>query len=277
MAGRFTGQIGRFAGRPWSVELGRQLDEFFRNVKNAMSKLQGSPVTPLDILLDGPADAGVSGVPANDDHVHDLPAGAPVNPTGKVAAEGVAVSALRSDATIAQGIVTTKGDILGHDATTAERVPAGANGTSPVYDSAAATGISTTVSPWKGSRTKALTNTVATGLFEVALPAGAMCGGVLHYAVRVIDAAGDLQVVAGYLVFAATNKGGVFETDINDMAGVASAVPTPTAGTITLAFSMTSGASKVTVLVAATSTLTPTTLEARFVLDSLDGQVITFL
>jgi hypothetical protein len=201
----------------------------------------------------------------------------PANATGKVSAEGVSTSVLRADAVIAQGIVTTKGDLLGHDASTAERVPAGPDGTCPVYDATATTGISTTVSPWKGARTKALLNTVATGLFEVALPPGSMCGGVVHYIIRVIDAAGELQIIAGYMVYAATNKGGVFETDINDVAGVASAVPTPTSGTITAAFSMTSGTNKVTVLVAATSSLTPTTLEARFVLDSLDGQAVTFV
>jgi hypothetical protein len=52
---------------------------------------------------------------------------------------------MRSDATIQQGIVTTKGDLLGRSSTPA-RVPVGADGTVLTADSAAALGVS-----WKPS------------------------------------------------------------------------------------------------------------------------------
>jgi hypothetical protein len=52
---------------------------------------------------------------------------APSNPTGKTAAAGTGEELLLADATIEQGIVTTKGDLLTHDGSTAERLPAGSD------------------------------------------------------------------------------------------------------------------------------------------------------
>lgn len=93
-ASRFVGQIATFANRAWSVAVGRDLDELARRVTASLSKINTGIATAT-----------------------------PTSPTGKTAAEGVAETLLRSDATIEQGIVSAKGDILTHDGTTAERFP----------------------------------------------------------------------------------------------------------------------------------------------------------
>jgi hypothetical protein len=67
-------------------------------------------------------------------------AAAPANPTGSAAAEGTATTVLRSDAIIKQGIVTTKGDVLGFSSVPA-RVPVGANGQVLTADSAQTLGV----------------------------------------------------------------------------------------------------------------------------------------
>lgn len=65
----------------------------------------------------------------------------PAHPTGATALQGTATTVLRSDATIQQGIVTTKGDLLGRSSTP-ERVPVGANGDVLTADSTVALGVS---------------------------------------------------------------------------------------------------------------------------------------
>lgn len=143
MPGRFPyGLKTFFANRPWSGELGRQIDEVFGSLVAGMSTLQGSPSTPADVHVgDGGADAGDGPAPAMDDHVHDLQTAAPATATGKTADEGTAASVLRSDARVAQGIVTTKGDVLTHDGTTAERLAVGANDRVLMADSGQTTGL----------------------------------------------------------------------------------------------------------------------------------------
>jgi len=69
-----------------------------------------------------------------------IPTAIPANPTGPAAAIGSANSLLRSDCIIEQGIVTTKGDLLGRS-TVAARVAVGANGFLLVADSTQATGV----------------------------------------------------------------------------------------------------------------------------------------
>jgi hypothetical protein len=77
---RFAGKTTYFAGRPWSIELGRVLDEMLADLQNGMAELQGVPNTPEDIVLDnvGAASAGTGTAPATDDHVHAIPVGDPV-------------------------------------------------------------------------------------------------------------------------------------------------------------------------------------------------------
>lgn len=66
---------------------------------------------------------------------------APSASTGKTAAEGGGTALMRASAVIAQGIVTTKGDLLTHDGATAERLPVGLDGQVPIADSSQPTGI----------------------------------------------------------------------------------------------------------------------------------------
>ncbi len=129
--GRFPG-AGRssYARKPWNAATGHQLDEDLKVVADSSAILQGAPtvVEPVALGDTSVASVGTSQKPAVEDHVHNLPTAAPGFPTQKLAADGVASSVMRSDAKIAQGIVTTKGDILTHDGTTAERLPVGADG-----------------------------------------------------------------------------------------------------------------------------------------------------
>lgn len=74
-------------------------------------------------------------------HTHPVEVGSPSNPTGKTASEGTSGRLMRSDATIAQGIVTDKGDLLTHDGSTAERVAVGADALLLTADSAETTGL----------------------------------------------------------------------------------------------------------------------------------------
>jgi hypothetical protein len=84
--------------------------------------------TPAEIE---PDEVGSSGTQSSGwaaaDHTHPIRTGAPTNPTGTVASEGSSSSFMRSDATIRQGIVTTKGDVLTHNATVPARLAIGAD------------------------------------------------------------------------------------------------------------------------------------------------------
>ena len=133
MPGRFAGATFNFA-RPWSIQLGRDLNQLLKRLGDSANVLQGAPGTPEDVELDGPAAVGLGPAPALDDHVHALDAASPSNPTGASASEGTSSSVLRADATIAQGIVTTKGDLLSFS-TNPDRLPVGSDDEIIVADS----------------------------------------------------------------------------------------------------------------------------------------------
>lgn len=67
--------------------------------------------------------------------------GAPTHPTDTVASEGSGAALMRADATIQQGIVTTKGDLLGFAAVPA-RIPVGIDGLVLLSDSTSILGVS---------------------------------------------------------------------------------------------------------------------------------------
>jgi hypothetical protein len=272
----------------------RSVRDALRQVANYLSKLQDgfsgaptphadthlvggsdalqTPGTPRTVLVGSNANSGNGPSFMREDAQLVVGAGTPTHPTGQNAASGSATTVMRSDATIQQGIVTTKGDLLTFG-TLPDRLSAGVDGEAVVYEASQTQGLRKG-SAWKGARLKTLTNNTVTGLFEVALAAGAICGGSFTYTIRVINAGGDLQVESGHVTFAATNKGGVYATDIDKGTN---STPTPTAGTLAVTFSIVTGASKVTISVNANSSLTPTTQDARFVLDSLDANAVTFL
>lgn len=100
-----------------------------------------SPAAPRTVIAGGQALAGNGPSYMREDAQLIGGVAAPANPTGKVAAVGSAQTFLRSDSTTRQGIVTTKGDVLTHDGSTAERLPVGADGLALTASSAAPTGL----------------------------------------------------------------------------------------------------------------------------------------
>lgn len=141
MPGRFPGKIGSFAGRLWSSRLGLELDEALRKLAQGMAILQKTPGDPSTVQAGVTADAGEGPAPALDDHVHAVETATPTNATAAAAAEGTGSALMRADATIRQGIVTTKGDLLGYS-TVPARVPVGSDGQALIADSTAAQGVS---------------------------------------------------------------------------------------------------------------------------------------
>lgn len=179
-------------------------------------------------------------------------------------------------ATLLSKILTTKGDLLAFS-TTPERVAVGTTGTSLVADAAQTPGVAWSRG-WKGYRTKTLVNTTATGILEIALPTETDCGGSMTIRVRVRDAANETQTVTMALTFNALNKGGAYQVDVVGGADTdATSAKSVSTGTLAVTTALVSGADKVTLEVTATSSLTPTTLEACFVLDECSAQVVTFL
>lgn len=84
--------------------------------------------TPTTITPDASGSAGTEAASwAAADHTHAIATAAPSNPTGATASEGTGDNFMRADATIQQGIVTTKGDLLGYS-TVPARVSIGADG-----------------------------------------------------------------------------------------------------------------------------------------------------
>lgn len=169
--------------------------------------------------------------------------------------------------------LTAKGDLLGFSTTTT-RHAVGTNGESLYANSAGTTGVSWG-SGWKGAKTKTLTDNTLTSIFEVALPAGAMCGGTFVYIIRASDGT-DHQVRSGSYNFAAVNKASAITTDIDLIPARESDAFTGGA-TLTTTFALAAGADKVTAQVTANTSLTPTTLEIRYFLLSPDAQTVTFL
>ncbi len=105
-----------------------------------------------------------------------------------------------------------------------------------------------------------LTNNSAINLFDVALAAGAFAGGNIEYAITVSDGT-DFQVYAGYVTYAAANKGDVYTTTITDLATVDSLAKTNVASTLVVTWSIVTGTSKITIAVNANSSLTPTSMK----------------
>lgn len=102
--------------------MGRLLDAALDRLEKAH---QGAPFPHETTHLPGGSDA--------------LRTAAPSHPTGTAAAEGTGTALMRADATIRQGIVTTKGDILGYSSAP-DRLPGGHTGQVLFYNNDAALG-----------------------------------------------------------------------------------------------------------------------------------------
>lgn len=117
---------------------------------------------------------------------------------------------------------------------------------------------------------KTITDGAATSLFSVALTAGQVCGGVVHFMVHATDAT-DHQVIAGIATYSAENKAGTIVGVITyDSANEAKSV---SAGTLTLAFTDTDDTNVATFKLQPTGSLTETTYTVTYSVFPLRGAV----
>lgn len=103
---------------------------------------------------------------------------------------------------------------------------------------------------------KTIADGAATALFDVAVTAGAMSGGVIAFLVRASDGT-DNQAIAGYASYACQNKAATITGTITY--ATANEAKIVSAGTLTLAFTIVAGTNKMTVKVQPTGSLTETT------------------
>lgn len=122
--------------------LGAQLEEWLRKTSLSLAVLNTTPVDPSTVQAGVPADVGTltGHAPSTDDHVHHVETAIPSHATGSAAAEGTGTALMRADATILQGIVQVKGDLLGFS-NVPVRLPVGADGHLIVADAASAAGL----------------------------------------------------------------------------------------------------------------------------------------
>ena len=119
---------------------------------------------------------------------------------------------------------------------------------------------------------KTLTESVATGVVDIAVAAGSVASGEFFYSVQA-NSATDFQVIRGRVVWAVVNKGGVLTTSITD---TVEANPV-SAGTLTCAATLVNGTNKVTISLNAVSSLDQNTLRARWRLEHDGYATITAL
>lgn len=165
---RRLGPAPTIVGKPWnmaSIELQGFLDRLFKNesgVPGGFQEIDPEAITPDAVADPGTLTAGWAAA----DHTHPITTASPSNATGNAPSEGSATSFLRSDATIQQGIVTTKGDVLGYS-TVPARIPIGADGLRLTADSTQALGLSWTPIVLSPAQIVANTNDYAPGRANV--------------------------------------------------------------------------------------------------------------
>lgn len=104
-------------------------------------------------------------------------------------------------------------------------------------------------------QTKTIVDGSATPLADIACPASAIIGGVIHYLVRATDGT-DFQGLAGMVTYSAVNKAGTLTLTITEVTGnQAKAV---SSGTLTLSWTFVSGTNKGTIKLTPTGSLTET-------------------
>lgn len=101
--------------------------------------------------------------------------------------------------------------------------------------------------------TRDLASGTPTALFAIALPTLFSCGGIISYTIIAKNAT-DVQAHSGVASFAAVNKGGVYTSQISEGAPALETTARST-GTLTDAWTMTSGVNSISVLLNATSSL----------------------
>ena len=116
-----------------------------------------------------------------------------------------------------------------------------------------------------GFRSKTLTEGVATSFADISIAAGEYVAGECLWAAYATDAT-DFQMRTGRLRFVAVNKAGTITVSVNEVGTPEVAV---SAGTLTVASTVATGASKITLQSNATSSLVQTTLALRYRIDLL--------
>jgi hypothetical protein len=123
------------------------------------------------------------------------------------------------------------------------------------------------------TRSHSLTD-AQTDLFEVALPAGAMAGGVVLATLRASDGTNH-QALSQVITWAAVNKAGTYTLAVVITPELeASAL---SSGTLTATWDLTSGTNKATLSVTPTGSLTETTYTVHYTLINNSPQAITML
>jgi hypothetical protein len=125
---------------------------------------------------------------------------------------------------------------------------------------AAGSTVNTYIDRYIAGDSKALTN-AATSLFDVTLTAGTRTGGQIHWTIDATDGT-DHQSYSGLCTFAVVNKGGVYTTQVTQVA--ANESKAVSAGTLTATFAFLNGTNKVTLQVTPATSLTFTTYRIHF-------------
>lgn len=141
----------------------------------------------------------------------------------------------------------------------------------PVNQYVAINGLVKTQTAILGAKTKTLTESSATGFVDIAVTAGQRISGEVIYEVYAADAT-DFQTITGRLRYAAVNKGGTTTVTVSEVGTQTTAV---SAGTLTATNTAAGTTNKITLSCNAVSSLTQTTLEIRYRLDSVSTNAIT--
>jgi hypothetical protein len=116
---------------------------------------------------------------------------------------------------------------------------------------------------------KPVTGGTANSLANIAVPAGAMVGGIIHYTVSVTDGT-NFQSLSGMVTYAGVNKGGTITGAITEVtANQAEAVTG--ASTLSLTWTIVAGAGILTIKVQPNTSLTPTALNVAFTITPIIG------
>ena len=122
-----------------------------------------------------------------------------------------------------------------------------------------------------GSSAKALTAGADTGFVEIAVASGERISGEVLYEVFASDAT-DHQTLAGSACFTAVSKAGAVTAAVSGLGTPASAL---SSGTLTVSITALAGTGKITLRANAVSSLTETTLDIRYRVNSLSTNAIT--
>ncbi len=118
---------------------------------------------------------------------------------------------------------------------------------------------------------KTIVDSSATSLVDIAVPASAMVGGVIHYLVRASDGT-DFQALSGMVTYSSVNKAATITGTVTELA--TNQAKTVSSGTLTLAWTIVAGTNKMTIKLQPTGSLTETTpYDVTFTISPLVGAV----